>query len=254
MEDTTARWITDPLLVFQGIWSSSRVGAGRTNTGPYSCMVLVTLTGLLAGMPGLETGLPVPGTHPGGGLKSCLQSGRSRTHPTKELNVRPALKQPEDHTLKEPCWDMPSIFPQEPPTRAEFQENHSISISLLTLQVPVPNRPRLCGIEVRVSSYAVAGEVGVCQEPSLAIERAGISVEPVGEEEHDVREVGGLVLNVTVRDLSEAQRRDTLPHLEGSSDGVVGFVLPDLGGVVLYAEERKERRRKDQPGEAITEK
>lgn len=88
-----------------------------------------------------------------------------------------------------------------------------------------------------VSTDAITGEVGVCQKASLAIERAGVTVETLGEEDHDIGKLLHLVTYVTVGDFPEMERGDALPHLEGLLDGLVGLVLAHLWGVVLYTEE-----------------
>lgn len=74
-------------------------------------------------------------------------------------------------------------------------------------------------------------------------------METLSEEDHDVSKVLHFIPDVTVGDFSETQRSDALPHLEGFPDGLMGLVLPDLWGVVLYPEEssvweRKWRERK----------
>lgn len=109
-------------------------------------------------------------------------------------------------------------------------------VALLTQQVAVADGPRFCCIEVRVSSYAIAWEVSVGQEASFTVKRTGVSVEAVGEEEHDVGKVFHLISDVAVRDLSESQRSDAFPHFEGFSDGLKRLVFPNFRRVVLYAE------------------
>lgn len=89
---------------------------------------------------------------------------------------------------------------------------------------------------MRVSSYAIAWEVSVGQEASFTVKRTGVSVEAVGEEEHDVGKVFHLISDVAVRDLSESQRSDAFPHFEGFSDGLKRLVFPNFRRVVLYAE------------------
>lgn len=88
-----------------------------------------------------------------------------------------------------------------------------------------------------VSTDAITREVGVCQESSLAIERAAVAVETFGEEDHDVGKLLHLVAYVTVGDFPETEGGDALPHLEGLPDGLVGLILAHLRGVVLYTEE-----------------
>lgn len=78
------------------------------------------------------------------------------------------------------------------------------------------------------------------QEPALAVEGTGVAMETFGKEDHYVCEVRALVRYVAVGDLAEPQGRDVLPHLEGSPDGLVRLILPDLRGVVLNTE-REER-------------
>lgn len=111
----------------------------------------------------------------------------------------------------------------------------------LTVQVLVSNRPWLGCVEVGVSTDAVARKVGVCQEAPLTIEGAAVAVETLCEEDHDVGELLHLVPYVAVGNLSETERRDALPHLEGLPDGLVGLVLPHLGRVVLNTEEGQGR-------------
>lgn len=77
----------------------------------------------------------------------------------------------------------------------------------------------------------------MCQEAPLAIERAAVTVETLGEEEHNVGKLLHLVPYVAVGDFPETKRGDALPHLEGLPDGLVGLVLTHFWGVVLYAEE-----------------
>jgi len=91
---------------------------------------------------------------------------------------------------------------------------------------------------VRVSADAVAGEVRVSQEAALAVERRAVAVETLREREHDVRELVDLVPDLAVGDLPEGQRDHVLPDLEGFSDGFVCALLPDLRGVVLYADRK----------------
>lgn len=74
------------------------------------------------------------------------------------------------------------------------------------------------------------------QEASFTVKRTGVSVEAIGEEEHDVGKVLDFVSDVTVRDLSEPQRRDAFPHFEGISNGLKRLVFSDFRRVVLYAE------------------
>lgn len=88
-----------------------------------------------------------------------------------------------------------------------------------------------------VPADAIAGEIGMCQEAPLAIERAAVTMETLGEEDHNVCKLLHLVSYVAVWDFPETERRDALPHLEGVPDGFVGLVLAHLGAVVLYAEE-----------------
>lgn len=88
-----------------------------------------------------------------------------------------------------------------------------------------------------VPSDAIPREIGMCQETSLTIERAAVTMETLGEEEHDVCKLLHLVPYVTVGDFPETEWGDALPHLEGLPDGLVGLVLADLRGVVLYTEE-----------------
>lgn len=61
----------------------------------------------------------------------------------------------------------------------------------------------------------------------------------LGEEDHDVGVVFDLVADVAVGHLAESQRRHALPHLEGLPDGFVSLVLTHLGGVILYAGEKR---------------
>ena len=88
-----------------------------------------------------------------------------------------------------------------------------------------------------VPSDAISREIGMCQETSLPIERAAVTMETLGKEEHDVCKLLHLVPYVTVGDFPEAERGDALPHLEGLPDGLVGLILTNLRGVVLYTEE-----------------
>lgn len=87
-----------------------------------------------------------------------------------------------------------------------------------------------------VPTEADTGEIGVCQEAPLAIERAAVTMETLAEEEHNVGKLLHLVPYVTVGDFPEAKRGDALPHLEGLPDGIMGLVLTHLRGVVLYTE------------------
>lgn len=107
---------------------------------------------------------------------------------------------------------------------------------LLTQQVFVANSPRLSCVEVRIPSYAIPWEVSMGQETSFAIKRTSIAMKAISEEEHDVCKVFNLISDVTVRDLSESQRRNAFPHFEGFSDGLKCLVFPNLWRIVLYAE------------------
>lgn len=109
-------------------------------------------------------------------------------------------------------------------------------VVLLTQQVTVADGPRFCCIEVRVSSYAIAWEVSMGQEASFTVKRTGVSMEAIGEEEHDVGKIFHLISDVTVRDLSESQRSDAFPHFESFSDGLKRLVFPNFWRVVLYTE------------------
>lgn len=122
-------------------------------------------------------------------------------------------------------------------------------VVLLTQQVAVADGPRFCCIEVRVSSYAIAWEVSMGQEASFTVKRTGVSMEAVGEEEHDVGKVFNLISDVTVRDLSESQRSDAFPHFEGFSDGLKRLVFPDFRRVVLYAEKEIRKGGLERPSE-----
>ena len=86
-----------------------------------------------------------------------------------------------------------------------------------------------------VSPNTVSGEVCVSQEAALAIERRAVSVKALREGEHDVGVLVDLASDVAEGDLSEGQRDGALPNPEGLSDGFIRGLLPDLGGVVLYA-------------------
>lgn len=88
-----------------------------------------------------------------------------------------------------------------------------------------------------VPTDAIAGEIGVCQEAPLTIERAAVTMETLSKEDHNVCKLLNLVPYVAVGDFPETERRDALPHLKGLPDGLVGLVLTHLRGVVLYAEE-----------------
>lgn len=87
-----------------------------------------------------------------------------------------------------------------------------------------------------VPTDAVTREIGMCQKAPLAIEWAAVTVETLGEEEHDVGKLLHLVPYVTVWDFPETKRGDALPHPEGLPDGLVGLVLTHLRSVVLYTE------------------
>lgn len=69
--------------------------------------------------------------------------------------------------------------------------------------VGVAERPRLVRIEVCVSTNAGAGEVGVCEEAALAVERRAVAVKTRGEKNHDISFLP-LVLDLRVRHLLEA--------------------------------------------------
>lgn len=69
-----------------------------------------------------------------------------------------------------------------------------------TVVVGVAQRPGLVRVEVRVSSDASAGEVGVGQESPLSVERGAVTMETRGKEDHDVCLLT-LVLDLWVRHL-----------------------------------------------------
>lgn len=98
-----------------------------------------------------------------------------------------------------------------------------------------PDGPGFGQIKVRVAPNAVPREVGVRQEPTLAVERRAVAVEALGEGQHDVRVLVHLVSYVAVRNLPEGDRDDAFPDPEGSPDGLVRGPLAHLRGVVLYA-------------------
>lgn len=89
-----------------------------------------------------------------------------------------------------------------------------------------------------VTTDARAGEVGMGQEASLAIERRAVAVEPRGEEDHDV----GLLaqgLDLLGVDLLKGQWGHRLPHVEGLTDRSLGVRLAHFGCVVVYARVKK---------------
>lgn len=112
------------------------------------------------------------------------------------------------------------------------------------MQIPVFDRPRLGRIKVGVATDAVSREVGVSKESALSVEGTGVAMETLAEEDHDVCKLLHLVPNVVVGDFPEAERSDTLPHLEGIPDGLVGLVLAHLRGVILYTDKRERGRVK----------
>lgn len=116
------------------------------------------------------------------------------------------------------------------------------SLLSLTSLVDVAGCPRLGEVKVCVSSDALPGEVSVSQEAALAVERRAVSVEALGEGEHDVGVLVDLPSDVAEGDFSEGERDHTLPNLEGLPDGVMRGSLSDLGGVVLYAVGHRQRQ------------
>lgn len=105
------------------------------------------------------------------------------------------------------------------------------------MKILVPSGPWFSCIKVSISPDAVTREIRMRQEASFAIKWAAVTVETLREEEHDVGKVLHLVPYVTVGDFPETERGDALPHLEGPPDGLMGFVLAHLWGVVLYSEQ-----------------
>lgn len=83
-------------------------------------------------------------------------------------------------------------------------------------------RPRLVGVEVRISAHSRPGVEGVGQRPALAVERGHVSMETGGKEEQDV---GG----APRRSLLEGQRRHMAPHAKGPADCVGGPVQTQRG-------------------------
>lgn len=88
---------------------------------------------------------------------------------------------------------------------------------------------------MRVSSNAVAGEVSVSQEATLAIERRAVAVEALCEGQHDVCKLVHLVPDLAVRDLPEGERDGRLPHFERPPDGFICGAFANFRSVVLYA-------------------
>lgn len=113
---------------------------------------------------------------------------------------------------------------------------------MLTSLVNVARCPRLCRIEMGITSDAVTGEVSVGQEAPLAIERGAVFMKAFGEKEHDICILVHLAFDLTKWNFAELQGRHGLPDLKRLPDGLICGLFTNFGCVVLNTEKMRKCR------------
>lgn len=94
-----------------------------------------------------------------------------------------------------------------------------------------------------VSPDTDARKVSVRQKAALAVKRRAVAVETLCEGQHDVRVLVDFASDVAEGDLTEGERDNALPRLEGLSYGFKRGSFPHFGGEVLYTAVRWEGGR-----------